>query len=146
MSLEPETLDLSALRDAIFSLQEGLEVVSDPDWFNRQSDKVQNTLIAGVIKNFEFVYEISIKMIRRRLEIGADSPADVDKMEFRNLLRSAAERGLLNDVESWFKYRKMRNITAHTYDHEKARQVYQETLVFIEDARLLLQKLEAMNE
>ena len=146
MSLEQETLDLSALRDAIFSLQEGLEVVSDPDWFNRQSDKVQNTLIAGVIKNFEFVYEISIKMIRRRLEIGADSPADVDKMEFRNLLRSAAERGLLNDVESWFKYRKMRNITAHTYDHEKARQVYQETLVFIEDARLLLQKLEAMNE
>jgi len=123
-----------------------LEVVSDPEWFNRQSDKVQNTLIAGVIKNFEFVYEISIKMIRRRLEIGADSPTDVDKMEFRELLRSAAERGLINDVEAWFKYRKMRNITSHTYDHEKARQVYQETLVFMDDAHLLLQQLEAMND
>ena len=146
MSFEqPEALDLSALREAIASLHEGLEIVSDLEWFNRQSDKVQNTLIAGVIKNFEFVYEISIKMIRRRLEIGADSPTDVDKMEFRNLLRSAAERGLINDVEAWFKYRKMRNITSHTYDHEKARQVYQETIVFIEDARLLLQHLEAMN-
>ena len=146
MSFEPpEILDLSALRDALISLHEGLEIVSDLEWFNRQSDKVQNTLIAGVIKNFEFVYEISIKMIRRRLEIGADSPADVDKMEFRNLLRSAAERGLINDVEAWFKYRKMRNITSHTYDHEKARQVYQETIVFIDDARLLLQHLEAMN-
>ncbi len=146
MSFEqPEALDLSALHDAIVSLHEGLEIVSDPEWFNRQSDQVQNTLIAGVIKNFEFVYEISIKMIRRRLEIGADSPTDVDKMEFRNLLRSAAERGLINDVEAWFKYRKMRNITAHTYDHEKARQVYQETVVFIDDARLLLQQLEAMN-
>ena len=146
MSFEqPEALDLSALREAIDSLHEGLEIVSDLEWFNRQSDKVQNTLIAGVIKNFEFVYEISIKMIRRRLEIGADSPADVDKMEFRDLLRSAAERGLINDVEAWFKYRKMRNITSHTYDHEKARQVYQETIVFIDDARLLLQHLEAMN-
>ena len=146
MSFEqPEALDLSALREAIASLHEGLEIVSDLEWFNRQSDKVQNTLIAGVIKNFEFVYEISIKMIRRRLEIGADSPTDVDKMEFRNLLRSAAERGLINDVEAWFKYRKMRNITSHTYDHEKARQVYQETIVFIDDAWLLLQQLEAMN-
>jgi nucleotidyltransferase substrate binding protein (TIGR01987 family) len=141
----PEILDLSALHDAIVSLHEGLEIVSDTEWFNRQSAKVQNTLIAGVIKNFEFVYEISIKMIRRRLEIGADSPSDVDKMESRNLLRSAAERGLINDVEAWFKYRKMRNITAHTYDHEKARQVYQETVVFIDDARLLLQQLAAMN-
>ena len=141
----PEILDLSALHDAIVSLHEGLEIVSDPEWFNRQSAKVQNTLIAGVIKNFEFVYEISIKMIRRRLEIGADSPSDIDKMEFRNLLRSAAERGLINDVEAWFKYRKMRNITPHTYDHEKARQVYQETVVFIDDARLLLQQLAAMN-
>jgi len=143
---QPELLDLSALREAIVSLHDGLEVVSDPEWFNRQSDKVQNTLIAGVIKNFEFVYEISIKMIRRRLEIGADSPTDVDKMEFRGLLRSAAERGLINNVEAWFEYRKMRNITSHTYDHEKARQVYQETLVFMDDAHLLLQQLEAMND
>jgi hypothetical protein len=39
----------------------------------------------------------------------------------------------------------MRNITAHTYDHEKAQQVYQDTLIFIGDARALLRKLEARN-
>jgi nucleotidyltransferase substrate binding protein (TIGR01987 family) len=142
---QPALLDLSALQDAISSLRDGLGVVSNPIWFNQQSSPVQNTLIAGVIKNFEFVYEISIKMIRRRLEIGSDSPTDVDQMEFRNLLRSAAERGLIADVEAWFKYRKMRNITSQPYDHEKARQIYQETLVFIQDAGLLLEKLEAMN-
>jgi len=141
-----ENLDLGSLRDALSSLQESVEVVNDPEWFNEQSARVQNTLIAGVIKNFEFVYEISIKMVRRRLEIGADSPTDVDKMEFRNLLRSAAEKGLIDYVDAWFKYRKMRNITAHTYDHEKARQVYQETLVFIDDAGLLLRQLEALND
>jgi hypothetical protein len=39
----------------------------------------------------------------------------------------------------------MRNITAHTYDHDKARQVYVDTLTFIADARALLQALEARN-
>jgi nucleotidyltransferase substrate binding protein (TIGR01987 family) len=57
----------------------------------------------------------------------------------------AAEKGLIADVEAWLKYRKMRNITAHTYDHEKAQQVYQDTLIFIGDARALLRKLEARN-
>ena len=135
-------LDLSALRDAVGSLEDGLEVVSDSEWFNQQSEKVQNTLIAGVIQNFEFVYEISIKMVKRQIELESASPNETN---FRDVLRVAAEKGLIADVEAWFKYRKMRNITAHTYDHEKAQKVYQDTLIFIDDARALLQKLESRN-
>lgn len=138
-------LDLSALRDAVGSLEDGLEVVSNSEWFNQQSDKVQNTLIAGVIQNFEFVYEISIKMIKRQIEAESSSPNDVDESNFREVLRVAAEKGLIPDVDAWFKYRKMRNVTAHTYDHEKAQQVYQDTLIFIGDARALLHSLEARN-
>ncbi|MCA3157263.1 MAG: nucleotidyltransferase substrate binding protein, partial [Burkholderiales bacterium] len=134
-------LDLSALRNAVASLEDGLEVVSDSDWFNAQSSKVQNTLIAGVIQNFEFVYEIGIKMIKRQIEEESASPTEVDETNFREVLRVAAEKGLIADVEAWLKYRKMRNITAHTYDHEKAQQVYQDTLIFIGDARALLRKL-----
>ncbi len=143
--MNDHVLDLSALRDAISSLEDGLEVVSDSKWFNLQSDKVQNTLIAGVIQNFEFVYEISVKMIKRLIEIESASPNEVDETSFRDLLRVAAEKGLIADIESWFKYRKMRNITAHTYDHEKAQQIYLDTLVFIGDARDLLSKLEQRN-
>ncbi|MBX3638968.1 MAG: nucleotidyltransferase substrate binding protein [Nitrosomonas sp.] len=138
-------LDLSALRDAVGSLEDGLEVVSDSEWFNQQSEKVRNTLIAGVIQNFEFVYEISIKMVKRQIELESASPTEVDETNFRDVLRVAAEKGLVADVEAWFKYRKMRNITAHTYDHEKAQKVYQDTLIFIDDARALLQKLESRN-
>ena len=140
-----EHLDLSALRGAVGSLEDGLEVVSNSDWFNQQSVKVQNTLIAGVIQNFEFVYEISFKMIKRQIEEESASPNEVDESNFRDVLRVAAEKGLVADVEPWFKYRKMRNITAHTYDHEKAQQVYQDTLIFINDARALLQALETRN-
>ena len=138
-------LDLSALRNAIVSLQESIGVVSDAHWFNEQSKAVQNTLTAGVIQNFEFVYELSIKMMRRQIEKDAASPTEADYSDFRDLLRTAAEKGLIADVEAWFDYRKMRNITAHTYDHEKANHVYKGTLTFIGDARALLETLDARN-
>lgn len=136
-------LDLSALRSAIQSLDDGLSVVSDAAWFNQQNDKVRQTLIAGVIQNFEFVYEISMKMIRRQLEVEADSPTDIDQASFRDLLRIASEKGLIADVEAWFGFRQMRNITAHTYDHAKAQQVYQGTRDFLNHARQLLNQLDA---
>lgn len=138
-------LDLKSLRDAIKSLEDSLDVVEAPNWFELQHPRVQNTILAGVIQNFEFVYEISVKMIRRRLEMDSLEPTGVDSQDFRTLLRNAGETGLVGAPESWFKYRTMRNITAHTNDHEKARQVYQETLVFIADARALLVELEARN-
>jgi nucleotidyltransferase substrate binding protein (TIGR01987 family) len=140
-----EKLDLSSLRDAIDSLLQSVAVVRDDGWFSVQSGAVQNTLIAGVIQNFEFVYEQSIKMLRREMEKSAASPTEVDFSNFRDLLRSAAEKGLIADVEAWFTYRKMRNITAHTYNHEKAQQVYQGTLAFIGDAQDLLARLEIRN-
>lgn len=138
-------LDLSALRSALASLEDGLDVVRDTGWFHQQSSKVQNTLVAGVIQNFEFVYEVGYKMLRRQIELEAASPADVDESNFRDVLRLAAEKGLIADVEAWFCYRQMRNTTAHTYDQKKAQQVYQGTLLFIDDARALLANLEARN-
>lgn len=140
-----QKLELSPLSNAISSLQDALATVADSAWFSEQIPAVQNTLIAGVIQNFEFVYEISTKMIKRQLEIDAASPEEIDHSSFRDILRTAAEKGLIVDVEAWFKYRLMRNITSHTYNHEKAQQVYEGTLEFIKDAELLLKKLEARN-
>ncbi len=140
-----EKLDLTSLRHAVSSLEDSLSVVSDSAWFNQQSGKVKNTLLAGVIQNFEFVYEISVRMLKRQIEAESASPDEVDETNFRDVLRAAAEKGLIAEVEAWFTYRQMRNITAHTYDHDKAQKVYEGTLKFIVDARDLLQKLEARN-
>lgn len=138
-------LDLSPLRNAITSLESALEVVGDTTWFNAQPAKIQNTVMAGAIQNFEFVYELSVKMIRRQLERESDSPDEIDGAGFRDMLRIASEKGLIEDVEAWFFYRKMRNVSAHTYDQAKAREVYRDTLPFINDARSLLARLEARN-
>lgn len=140
-----DKLDLTSLRDVVVSLQQSLSVVGDDEWFRAQSIMVQNTLVAGVIQNFEFVYEQCIKMLRREMERDAASPSEVDFANFRDLVRSAAERGLIADVEAWFRYRQMRNITSHTYNQEKARKVYLGALEFVVDAAALLARLEARN-
>lgn len=138
-------MDLSALRKAIASLEGGLKTISDLPWFSQQSDVVRNTLLAGVIQNFEFVYELSVRMLKRRIEMDALTPTEADFSNFRDLLRIAAEKGLITDVEAWFKYRGMRNNTAHTYDQAKAQQIYQGISTFLDDAKNLLTRLEGRN-
>lgn len=138
-------LDLTPLRDALRSLEAALEVVSDANWFPGQPENVRNTLVAGVIQNFEFVYEIGVKMLKRRLEAEAASPEEIDESSFRNVLRVAAEKGLIDDVGAWFRYRELRNVTAHTYDRVKARRVLDGMSGFVVDARALLGRLEARN-
>jgi len=138
-------LDLTALRNALASLAGGLELVGDLAWFDSQPAIARDMLIAGIIQSFEFVYEISVKMIRRQLEMDALSPTEIDGANFKDILRIAAERGLIDNVEAWFKYRKMRNQTAHTYDRVKAQEVYRDTQTFVGDAQSLLDRLEAHN-
>lgn len=142
---EMPKLNLEPLRSALLSLENGLDVVTDAEWFSQQSDKVQNTLVAGVIQNFEIVYGLGFKMLRRQIEAESASPDEVDTFNFRDVLRVGAEKGLIADVEAWLRYRQMRNITAHTYDHNKAQQVYQGALLLASDARALLAALETRN-
>src|SRR5690348_2451448 len=100
-------LDLSTLRTAVALLDDALRLTADEAWFRGLSAALQNTLVAGVIQNFEFVYELSIKMLRRELERGADAPTDIDRANFRDIVRMGAERGLVEDVEAWFHYRQL---------------------------------------
>jgi len=137
-----QKLDFSALKQAINSLSEAIDVVANDQWFNQQGKAVQNTLIAGVIQNFEFVYELSIKMLKRQLEKESASPEEIDFTSFRGLLRIALEKGFIQNIDTWFEYRQMRNITSHTYDHEKAQQVYEMTSRFLSSAKTLLNQLE----
>jgi nucleotidyltransferase substrate binding protein (TIGR01987 family) len=140
-----DRLDLSSLQSAINSLAESLAVVGDKAWFSAQSPSVKNTLIAGVIQNFEFTYESCVKMVRRRMELDAASPTEIDQDSFRDLIRSAYEKGLVSDPTRWFGYRKMRNLTSHTYEESIARSVFKGIGAFLADARALLVTLKERN-
>jgi nucleotidyltransferase substrate binding protein (TIGR01987 family) len=138
-------LDLTALKDAITSLENAVAVVGDQGWFDVQSPAIRNTLMAGAIQNFEFAWDLSAKMIRRRIEMDAASPEEVDHLNYRDQLRAAAERGLIADVEEWFRYKLMRNDTSHSYNAVKAQAVYSGIPNFLDAARHLLTRLEERN-
>lgn len=140
-----DKLDLSSLQKAIIALDDAFMLVNNQAWFEQQNEPLQKTLIAGLIQHFEFVYELSVKMLKRRLEMDFPSTDEIDHANFRDLLRIAAEYGLIEDVSHWFDYRKMRNITSHTYDEDKAHHILQGIEGFLPDAKQLLQQLEQRN-
>ncbi len=126
-------LDFTSLDKALASLERAIKrSKSDPD-----DEEVRD----AVIQRFEYTYELCWKMLKRQLEAEAPNPSVIDTLSFRDLLREAAERGILKDVERWMDYREMRNITSHTYDDRKAREVYRAAVEFYDNARALLNSL-----
>jgi len=122
------SLDFSPLQSAVGQLEIALkQAQSNPD-----DDVVRD----GAIQRFEYPYELAMKFIKRVLEvIFADA---VDPLAYRDLLRTAAERGLIADVEQWFLYRDARNKTSHTYDGKVAAEVFRVIPSFLPDAKALL--------
>lgn len=130
-------LDLSSFDKALKSLERSL--------LRSQKDVLDEELRDAVIQRFEYTYEISWKMMKRELEIESSHPSSIDTLSFRDLLREAAEKGLIADVEAWFEYRDARNRTSHTYDESSAKLVYDAALRFFSDAQSLLTELKRRN-
>jgi nucleotidyltransferase substrate binding protein (TIGR01987 family) len=129
-----EIIDFQSLEKAIAQLGAGLrESLAAPD---------SELLRDGVILRFEYTYELSWKMLKRYLEATLPNPEEVDGMSFQTLIRTGSEQGLLlSGWDNWVLYRKARGITSHTYDEEKAREVFQTVPEFLREARYLLDRL-----
>jgi predicted nucleotidyltransferase len=86
--------------------------------------------------------------LRRFLSETEASRAEVSEMFFNELVRLGCKRGLLlNDLETWDKYRKSRNLTRHNYDEFGADNVIVIIPVFIEDIEYELAKIkEKLNQ
>ena len=137
------TLDLSALRQAVGSLDSAL-TTADPAVLSHRPPAERALMKAGVIQNFEFTYELCWKFMRRW--IGANiEPAIAEGVPRRELFRLAGQNGLIMDVERWMEYHEARNLTAHTYNTARAEEVLAVVRKFSEDARRLLAALESRN-
>ena len=79
----------------------------------------------ATIQRFEYSYELSWRLLKRRIEHDAATRSDIDSLSFKGLIREGAERGYISNPESWFKYRECRNLTSHTYNEINANIVYQ---------------------
>ncbi len=126
-------LDLSPLQKALAALDRGLV-----RWTAAPQDE---ELRDACIQRFEFTFELSWKMLRRRLQMDLPNAQEVDAMAWRALIRAGAVAGLIGDVDPWFVYREKRNISSHTYDAAKAAEVAAVLPQFALDARTLLDRL-----
>jgi len=130
-------LELSSWKRALASLERALvRSEAAPD---------DEELRDAVIQRFEYSYELSWKMLKRHLEQVLPNPGLADQWSFKELMREAAERGLVGSIDPWLQYRYQRNLTAHAYDEEKARAVFEGARGLLSDARALLSEVERRN-
>jgi len=99
-------------------------------------------LRAAAIQAFEFTYELSWKMLKRYLEMILASPDEMKELSFPDLIRTGSEHGLLlSDLEVWKTYSKERSMTSHTYEEDKAEEVFASIPQFIKEVDFLLTQL-----
>ena len=138
-------LDLSPFEYAIAQLEEALDIynsdlaLSDP--------RLKKHLRAAVIQSFEFTYELSFRMLKRFIGLASANPAEIDQLTFNDVIREGYAQTLLrSDLEEWMEFRRNRGTTSHTYNEEKAQEVFEGAPDFIHEARYLLSQLQQRNE
>lgn len=136
MSVKP--IDLSSLVKGLAQLQEALRF-----WHEQpQGSALKPHLRSAVIQSFEFTYELSVRMLRRVLVERSEAADLIVDLSFNDLLRKAADAGLLAEPQMWRQWREMRNATSHTYDEAKAAEVAAGVDSFAAGADELLAELE----
>lgn len=136
---EPVRIDLTPLARELALLEEAMQL-----WRAEPAgSRLKPHLRSAVIQSFEFSYELAVRLLRRTLvERAASAPAVAD-LSFNDLLRAAADAGLLPDALGWRGWRELRNATSHAYDESRAEAVAGQAGAFAADARALLARLEA---
>lgn len=130
MSAPAPAIDLNPLRKALGWRVEALML-----WHAQPVGSVLKPhLRSAVIQSFEFSYELSLRSLRRVLIERAGSADRITELSFNELLRQAADAGLLVDPGAWRIWRDLRNATSHAYDEAKAEQVALDAGRFCGDA------------
>ena len=135
-------LDLSSLEKAIVQFADALDAYHD-DEIAQKRPKYKKHMRSAVIQSFEFTYELTLKMIKRYFELELFNPAAATSMNFKDIIREAYKKDLIrSDVSVWEQYRENRGITSHTYNEEKAQDVFEAASKFLNEAKYVLDSLQ----
>lgn len=120
---------LEQLKKASESLSEALTL--EPTRINKD----------GTIQRFEYTFELSWKTMQSATKfkglLDINSP--------RDSIRTAAQLGLIENIELWFDFLDARNKASHIYDEVTADSVYETIKKFLPEIKLLINKLEQFN-
>jgi len=129
-----------------------MEIITEPlekalttlrqTWEQYQKGTANTFVRDSVIQRFEYTFELSHKMLRRFLSETEASRDEVSRMFFNDIIRLGCKCGvILNDLEVWNKYRRLRNAANHNYDEFNAEDSVVIIPVFIEDIDYALTKI-----
>ncbi len=128
------TLDISIFERAVSKLGEILERYG----LNKNDEAIRD----AVIQRFEFTYSLALTTLKKYFAELAFITEDVSQMSFNDMIRTANQQNLLvSDLEKWSDYRKMRNMTSHTYDENIAKKVVEIIPDFYNEMLFLLNRL-----
>ena len=136
-------LDYSSLENAVAQLQRSFDYLHSD--LARNDAGLREQFRAATIQAFEFSYELAVRMIRRQLAQIVANPDELREIDFADLMRDAADAGIVRDAPSYMRYREMRNRTSHTYNADRAEETAAAMDEFLSDLRLLLKELEERN-
>ena len=125
----PNKINFSPLKKAVSSLEDILQQKMDE--YRRD----------GAIQRFEYTFEMSWKMMQRVLkELGVEAGSP------KQVFRAALKANIIDDIEAWFRFLEMRNLTVHTYNEEQAQEVFKAAQAFLSFAQKILVRLQDVYE
>ena len=133
------------LRNAVSSLDKAIGLTYDHEFMGGLDEVAQEVFRAGLIQNFEFTYELCMKLIDAWLKSNVN-PEYSSGENRRERYRIAQEFGLIADSVAWFAHHRARNDTSHIYDEEIAARVFADIPEFALDAKSLLKVLESQSD
>jgi len=115
------------LKSALKRLEEGISIEPDKD-----------IIMDGAIQRFEFVFELSWKLMREYLKY-----TGLEINNPRGVIKYAYQNGVIEDGDKWLKMLSDRNMTLHLYNQKMAWEIYQNIkFEYVELFKKLLLKFE----
>lgn len=111
-----------------------------------QTDPLYELIRSALIQTFEYTWDAFVKAVARCLIEDLANPARVEEMNYKQQMIEALKKGYITDVESWLKYRSLRNKTSHEYFEQHAVEVAGIAREFYEEVKYCKEVMKANHE
>ena len=92
---------------------------------NKYADTEIDIIKEGIVQRFEFTHELAWKLMQDILQ----EEGFTDIIGSRTATKTAFNRNLINDGDTWLEMIKSRNIAVHTYDEKTLSQEFKKIVV-----------------
>ena len=136
-------IDYSPLENAFAQLQRSYDYLHSD--LARKDAGLREQFRAASIQAFEYTYSLAVAMTRRQLAQTVAHPDELHRLDFADLMRAAADAGIVRDARVYVTYREVRNKTSRSYDAEQAESIVAILDEFRDDMNFLLKTLRERN-